>query len=146
MELRSSIAFIGDSELLETIDSLITEESLIDDMVLSVDYIPELETNDTYVYRCQADGDSWVNIYDIKARLDEKMDHEHRYDIIYASTDGATYVDVVSITGNFDAYLDMDTDKIQELCETYGLEFYGSDDDDEDYYLDTDEDEDDNYY
>ncbi|EBS4516379.1 hypothetical protein DQT32_02980 [Salmonella enterica subsp. enterica serovar Braenderup] len=146
MELRSSIAFIGDSELLETIDSLITEESLIDDMVLSVDYIPELETNDTYVYRCQADGDSWVNIYDIKARLDEKMDHEHRYDIIYASTDGATYVDVVSITGNFDAYLDTDTDKIQELCETYGLEFYGSDDDDEDYYLDTDEDEDDNYY
>lgn len=146
MELRSSIAFIGDSELLETIDSLITEESLIDDMVLSVDFIPELETNDTYVYRCQADGDSWVNIYDIKARLDEKMDHEHRYDIIYASTDGATYVDVVSVTGNFDAYLDMDTDKIQELCETYGLEFYGSDDDDEDYYLDTDEDEDDNYY
>lgn len=146
MELRSSIAFIGDSELLETIDSLITEESLIDDMVLSVDFIPELETDDTYVYRCQADGDSWVNIYDIKARLDEKMDHEHRYDIIYASTDGATYVDVVSVTGNFDAYLDMDTDKIQELCETYGLEFYGSDDDDEDYYLDTDEDEDDNYY
>lgn len=146
MELRSSIAFIGDSELLETIDSLITEESLIDDMVLSVDFIPELETNDTYVYRCQADGDSWVNIYDIKARLDEKMDHEHRYDIIYASTEGATYVDVVSVTGNFDAYLDMDTDKIQELCETYGLEFYGSDDDDEDYYLDTDEDEDDNYY
>ena len=46
MELRSSIAFIGDSELLETIDSLITEESLIDDMVLSVDFIPELETNE----------------------------------------------------------------------------------------------------
>lgn len=145
MELRSSIAFIGETEILEVIDDLITEESMIDDMVFSVDFIPELETADTYVYRCDCNGDSWVNIYDIKARLDEKFEQERKYDIIYASTDGKSYIDVISVTGNFDAYLDTDTDKIQELCETYGLEFYGSSDDDDDYYLDSDEDED-NYY
>lgn len=146
MELRSSIAFIGETEILEIIDDLITEESMIDDMVFSVDFIPELETTDTYVYRCDCNGDSWVNIYDIKARLDDKFDQERKYDIIYASTDGRSYIDVISVTGNFDAYLDTDTDKIQELCETYGLEFYGSSDDDDDYYLDSDEDDDDNYY
>lgn len=145
MELRSSIAFIGDAEILEIIDSFIMEDSLIDDMVFSVDYIPELETSDTYVYRCQTDDDSWVNIYDIKTRIDEKFEHEKKYDIIYASTDAQSYIDVISVTGNFDVYLDTDTDKIQELCETYGLEFYGTEDDDEDYYLDSDE-EDDNYY
>lgn len=146
MELRSSIAFIGDSEILEIIDTLITEESMIDDMVFSVDYIPELETTDTYVYRCDSNGDSWVNIYDIKTRLDDKFEQERKYDIIYACTDGKSYIDVISVTGNFDAYLDTDIDKIQELCETYGLEFYGSSDDDDDYYQDSDEDENDNYY
>ena len=145
MELRSSIAFIGDSEILDIIDSYINEESLIDDMVFSVDFIPELETAETYVYRCHTDNDSWVNIYDIKTRLDEKFEQERRYDIIYASTDSQSYIDVISVTGNFDVYLDTDTDKIQELCETYGLEFYGSDDDDDDYYQDAEEDED-NYY
>jgi hypothetical protein len=145
MELRSSIAFIGDSEILEIIDTLISEESLIDDMVSSLDFIADLETEDTYVYRCQADDDSWVNIYDIKARLDAKFDKEHKYDIIYASSDAKSYIDVISFTGNFDVYLDTDVDKIQELCETYGLEFYGCIDDDEDYYQD-DEDEGDNYY
>lgn len=144
MELRSSIAFISDSEILDIIDSYITEESLIDDMVSSVDFIPELETSDTYVYRCQSDGDSWVNIYDIKNRLDEKFNQEKKYDIIYACTDAQTYIDVISVTGNFDVYLDTDMDKIQELCETYGLEFYGSNDDDEDYYQD--EEENDDYY
>lgn len=144
MELRSSIAFIGDSEILEIIDSFIMEDSLIDDMVFSVDYIPELETGDTYVYRCQTDDDSWVNIYDIKTRIDAKFEQDKKYDIIYASTDGQSYIDVISITGNFDVYLDTDTDKIQELCETYGLEFYGTEDDDDDY-LDSDE-EDDDYY
>ncbi|SOK59088.1 hypothetical protein [Yersinia phage fHe-Yen9-03] len=146
MELRSSIAFIGDSEIIENIDSIINEESIIDDMVFSIDFIPELETNDTYVYRCTTDGDSWVNIYDIKTRLDDKLGQEGKYDIIYASTDGSSYIDVISHTGNFDAYLDTDFDKIQELCETYGLEFYGISDDDEDYYQDADEDDNDNYY
>lgn len=144
MELRSNIAFIGDSEILENIDSLIDEESIIDDMVFSIDFIPELETDDTYVYRCTTDDDSWVNIYDIKTRLDGKLDHEEKYDIIYASTDGTSYIDVISYTGNFDAYVDTDADKIEELCDTYGLEFFGSDDDD-DYYQDSD-DENDDYY
>ena len=54
---------------------------------------------------------------------------------------------MVSITGNFDAYIDTDTDKIQEVCETYGLEFFGSTDDDEDDYQDEyDYNADDDYY
>lgn len=145
MELRSSIAFIGDAEILEIIDTLITEESLIDDMVFSIDFIPELETIDTYVYRCHNDGDLWVNIYDIKSRLDMHFGQDVKYDIIYANTDSKTYIDIISYTGNFDVYLNTDIDKIEELCESYGLEFYSmEDDDDEDYYEDSDED--DNYY
>lgn len=132
MELRSCIAFIGDSATLEKIDSLINEESLIDDMVFSVDFIAELETTDTYVYRCYSDSDSWINIYEIQTRFAEHIG-KTKYDIIYASTDSKTFVDVVSITGNFDAYIDSDTDKIQEVCDTYGLEFFGAGDDEEDY-------------
>lgn len=142
MELRSCIAFIGDGATLEKIDSLVTEESLIDDMVFSVDFIPELETTDTYVYRCYSDGDSWINIYEIQTRFAEALSNV-KYDIIYASTDSKTFVDVVSITGNFDAYVDTDTDKIQEICNTYGLEYFGPTDDDDDYQ---DDDYDDNDY
>lgn len=133
MELRSSIAFIGDSATLEKIDSLVNEESLIDDMVFSTDFITELETSDTYVYRCYSDSDAWINIYEIQNRFAEHLG-KTKYDIIYASTDSKTFIDVVSITGNFDAYIDSDTDKIQEVCETYGLEFFGSNDDDDDDY------------
>lgn len=146
MELRSSIAFIGDLEILENIDSLINEESIMDDMVLSIDFIAELETSDTFVYRCTTDGDAWVNIYDIKSRLDEKLVSDIKYDIIYASTDGTSYIDVISHTGNFDVYLDTDLDKIQELCDTYGLEFYGIVDEDDDEYYDLDDEENDKYY
>ncbi|AZU98252.1 hypothetical protein SEPL_119 [Salmonella phage SE_PL] len=144
MELRSCIAFIGDHATLEKIDSLINEESLIDDMVFSVDFISELETNDTYVYRCYSDSDSWINIYEIQNRFTEILG-KSKYDIIYASTDSKTFVDVVSISGNFDAYIDTDTDKIQEVCDTYGLEFFGSDEED-DYQIDDYYNDDDDYY
>lgn len=138
MELRSCIAFISDAATLEKIDSLVNEESLIDDMVFSVDFIPELETADTYVYRCYSNSDSWINIYEIQTRFAEHLSNI-KYDIIYASTDSKTFVDVVSITGNFDAYVDTDTDKIQEICNTYGLEYFGgTDDEDEDDYQDDD--------
>lgn len=146
MELRSCIAFIGDSATLGKIDSLINEESLIDDMVFSVDFIADLETADTYVYRCYSEADAWINIYEIQNRFAEHLGNV-KYDVIYASTDSKTFVDVVSITGNFDAYIDTDTDKIQEVCETYGLEFFGSTDDDEDDYQDEyDYNADDDYY
>lgn len=143
MELRSSIAFIGETSILEEIDSLISEGSIIDDMVFSIDFIPELETSDTYVYRCDTDGDSWINIYDIETRLNEKLENNHKFDIIYASTDSQSYVDVISISANFDAYVDTDMEKIKEICDTYGLEFYGNDDS-EDYFDDIDEEDD--YY
>jgi len=145
MELRSCIAFIGDTATLEKIDSLINEESLIDDMVFSVDFIPDLETSDTYVYRCYSEADAWINIYEIQSRFAEQLG-KVKYDVIYASTDSKTFVDVVSITGNFDAYIDTDTDKIQEVCETYGLEFFGSTDDDDDYQDEYDYNVDDDYY
>lgn len=144
MELRSSIAFIGDLEILESIDNLINEETILNDTVFSVDFISDLETSDTYVYRCDVDGDSWVNIYEIQEILDKKLNSTKKFDIIYASTDAKSYVDVVSFSGNFDAYVDSDLDKIQEVCETYGLEFYGNvDSDDVDYY---DDEEEDSYY
>lgn len=140
MELRTSIAFIGDSKSLEIINRLINEESVIDDMVYSVDFVPELETEDTYVYRCYSTEDNWVNIYEVQKRLAEEI--ESQCDIIFASTDAKTFIDVISISGNFDAYIDTDTDKIQEICETYGLEFFGSDaheDDEEEEYYDADD-------
>ncbi len=145
MELLSSIAFIGCTEIIDNLDELIVDESLIDDMVLSVDSITELSTEDTVVYRCQSDSDSWVNIYEIKNRLDAKLPQDSKYDIIYACTDAKTYIDVISVSGNFDVYLDTDLEKIQELCETYGLEFYGCEDED-DFYSDSDADEEDDYY
>lgn len=135
MELRSCIAFIGDTKILEKIDHMINEESIIDDMVDSVDFINELERSDTYVYRCYSSGDSWVNIYEIMQRFTTKSD-DIKCDIIYASTDSKTFIDVVSTSGNFDAYVDSDTDKIQELCETYGLEYFGITEEDDDYYDD----------
>lgn len=144
MELRSSIAFIGDSYILEQIDNLINEETILNDMVVSVDFIPDLETNDTYVYRCDVDSDRWVNIYEIQEILESKLETNKKVDIIYASTDSNTFIDVISVSGNFDAYVDSDLDKIQEVCETYGLEFYGNCDSDEiDYF---DEEDEDNYY
>lgn len=145
MELTSSIAFIGDTDILEGIDNLINEESILNDVVFSVDFISELETNDTYVYRCDIDGDSWINIYEIQELLEKKLNTSKKFDIIYASTDAKSYIDVVSFTGNFDAYVDSDLDKIQEICETYGLEFYGNVDSDEVDYYDDDEEED-SYY
>lgn len=132
MELRTSIAFICDQETLDIIDVLLNDDSIMDDMVSSLDYISELETDDTNVWRCNTDGDSWVNIYELQQRIDAKFD-SLKYDIIYASTDSATYVDVVSLSGNFDAYVDTDVDKIQEICETYGLEFFGVEQDEEEY-------------
>lgn len=140
MELRSSLAFIGEIETLEFIDELLNEESTIDDMVSSIDFISELETNDTYVYRCDTNGNSWVNIYEIQSRIDHKFGHSVKCDIIYASTDSKTYIEVISTSGNFDSYLDTDPDKIKEMCDTYGLEFYGTDDEEDSYFEDEDED------
>ncbi|EMR6005905.1 hypothetical protein WJW27_002605 [Escherichia coli] len=138
MELRSSIAFICDQETLDVIDVLLNDDGIMDDMVSSLDYIPELETDDTNVWRCNIDSDSWINIYELQSRIDSKVE-SLKYDIIYASTDTKTFIDVVSLSGNFDSYLDTDVDKIQEMCETYGLEFYGQEElDDEDYYDDED--------
>ena len=140
MELRTSISFIGTEDVLSKIDYLINEESLIDDMVYSLDFISELETEDTYVYRCYSTGDSWVNIYDIHSRF--STNGIDKCDIIYTSIDSETYVDVISLSGNFDAYVDCDPEKIQEICETYGLEFFGSDEPEEEY----DDDEEEGYY
>lgn len=145
MELRSSIAFICDEETLDIMDVLLNDDSIMDDMVSSIDYIPELETSETNVWRCNTNGDEWVNIYELQRRIDEKIDKVLKYDIIYASTDSKTFIDVVSLSGNFDSYLDTDPEKIQEICDTYGLEFYGCDDEeDDDYYAD--EDDEDAYY
>lgn len=139
MELRSSIAFICDQETLEVIDVLLNDDGIMDDMVSSLDYIPELETDDTNVWRCNIDSDSWINIYELQTRIDSKVE-SLKYDIIYASTDTKTFIDVVSLSGNFDSYLDTDVDKIQEMCETYGLEFYGVEDQDDEEYYDDEED------
>lgn len=138
MELRSSIAFVCDQETLEVMDVLLNDDGIMDDMVSSLDYIPELETDDTNVWRCNIDGDSWINIYELQTRIDSKVE-SLKYDIIYASTDTKTFIDVVSLSGNFDSYLDTDVDKIQEMCDTYGLEFYGAEDLDDEYYYDDEE-------
>ncbi len=126
MILRSSLAIISDDvENLEAIDSMLMDESILDDMVESLDVINELEKDDTRVYRCETNEDTWVNIYEVLQRFDGKAN-----DIILASTDGKTYVEVLSTSGLFDVYVDSSLDKIEELCETYGLEFFGSSDDD----------------
>ena len=73
MELRSSIAFICDQETLEVMVVLLNDDGIMDDMVSSLDYIPELETDDTNVWRCNIDSDSWINIYELQTRIDSKV-------------------------------------------------------------------------
>lgn len=141
MELLSSLAFIGDHNTLLKIDNLISEETVLEHMINSIDYIPELETNDTYIYRVHCDSDSWVNIYEIKKILEQNLQNL-KCDIIYANTDGYSYVEVISTSGNFDTYVDTNDDKIEDLCKTYGLEFYGSSTSD-DYQFDDEDDNDD---
>lgn len=137
MNLRSSLAIISDdSDKLEVIDTLLTDDSILDDMVESLDYISELDKDDTRVYRCETNDDSWVNIYEVLKRLDGNAK-----DIIYASTDGKTFVEVLSTSGLFDAYVDTNLDKIEELCETYGLVFFGSESDYDDEEEESEEDE-----
>lgn len=145
MEISSTLAFIAPVEVLEQIDYHINEESMIDDMVTSVDFISELERSDTYMYRCSSDTDSWVNVYEVQERIKDKIT-DVKVEIIYASTDSRTFVDVVSFTGNFDAYVDStDPEMIQEICENYGLPFFDTtveEDDYDDFY----EDDGDSYY
>ena len=145
MELRSSIAFIADQKTLDVLDVFLNDDSIMDDMVSSIDYIQELERADTNVWRCNTNGDEWVNIYELQERIVAK-DESLKFDIIYASTDAKTFIDVISISGNFDSYVDTDLDKVQELCETYGLEFYGADEVEDYYYDEEEESEDDEYY
>ncbi len=136
MILRSSLAIIADDyDNLESIDTMLMDESILDDMVESLDVINELEKDDTRVYRCEVGDDAWVNIYEVQQRLDGKAQ-----DVILASTDGKTFVEVLSTSGLFDVYVDSSIDKIEELCETYGLEFFGSSDED-DYEEENEEDE-----
>jgi len=136
MILRSSLAIISDEfENLETIDSMLMDDSILDDMVESLDSINELEKDDTRVYRCETNEDMWINIYEVLQRFDGKAQ-----DVILASTDGKTFVEVLSTSGLFDVYVDSSLDKIEELCETYGLEFFGSSDED-DYEEQDEEDE-----
>lgn len=136
MILRSSLAIISDNyESLEDIDSLLMDDGILDDMVESLDVISELEKDDTRVYRCETNEDAWVNIYEVQQRFDGKAQ-----DVILASTDGKTFVEVLSTSGLFDVYVDSSPDKIEELCETYGLEFFGSSNED-DYEEDEEEDE-----
>lgn len=134
MILRSSLAIISDdSDNLETIDSMLIDDSILDDMVESLDVINELEKDDTRVYRCETNDDMWINIYEVFLRLEGKAN-----DVILATTDGKTYVEVLSTSGLFDVYIDSSLDKIEEICETYGLSFFGSYDDEE---YDTEEDD-----
>lgn len=136
MILRSSLAIISDKyENLEDIDSMLMDDSILDDMVESLDTISELEKDDTRVYRCETNDDTWINIYEVQQRFDGKAQ-----DVILASTDGKTFVEVLSTSGLFDVYVDSSLDKIEELCETYGLEFFGSSEED-DYEEDEEEDE-----
>lgn len=136
MILRSSLAIISDKyENLEDIDSMLMDDSILDDMVESLDTISELEKDDTRVYRCETNDDAWINIYEVQQRFDGKAQ-----DVILASTDGKTFVEVLSTSGLFDVYVDSSLDKIEELCETYGLEFFGSSEED-DYEEDEEEDE-----
>lgn len=136
MILRSSLAIISDRyENLEDIDSMLMDDSILDDMVESLDTISELEKDDTRVYRCETNDSTWINIYEVQQRLDGKAQ-----DVILASTDGKTFVEVLSTSGLFDVYVDSSLDKIEELCETYGLEFFGSSDED-DYEENEEEDE-----
>lgn len=136
MILRSSLAIISDEfENLETIDSMLMDDSILDDMVESLDSINELEKDDTRVYRCETNEDMWINIYEVLQRFDGKAQ-----DVILASTDGKTFVEVLSTSGLFDVYVDSSLDKIEELCETYGLEFFGSSGED-DYEEQDEEDE-----
>lgn len=145
MELQSTIAFIGETETLERIDDLINEESILDSVLYSTDFVSELETSDTYVYRCVIADGTWVNIYEIQETLKEHLGASTNVDVIYTSTDAKTYVDVISCSGLFDAYVDSDLDKIEEVCENYGLEFYGNCSADDVEYYDEDEDEE-NYF
>lgn len=141
--LNSSVCFVGDKAALSFIDKLIHEDGLIDDMVVSFDTSEDNNSSDMVVYKCETDDHNWVDISKISDRILEKYP-ELIFEVIYASTDTESYVDVISSDGTYDVYVDSDPERAAEICKNYNLEFF-EEDVQEDYTWDDEEEYDSDY-
>lgn len=137
MEIQYTLSFRASPQILKDVEDKLQEGDLIDDMAESIDYL-SISTSDNLMYNVHV-GDSWVNIMTVLERLGTDVE------VILASTDGKSFVDIISTGSSYDAFCNDNVHHCIELCEMYGLEFYDSsfDEDDED---DEDDDQyDDNY-
>lgn len=147
MEYCVSLAFCGSTSVLNFTYDLV-EDGTLEEYASPLDALDTEDIADNFlIYRIESEN--CVNIYEIQ-KLIMKADSHNEYfkndesiDVIYAITDTKTFVDVISISGDYDTHIDSDVEKIADICKLYGLEFYIEDDPDD--YND-DEDEDDNYY
>lgn len=138
--LNSCVCFVADKSALSFVDKMIHEDGLIDDMVVSYDFIDESEGKGMNVYKCETDEHTWVDITKIVERISERYPNIS-VEVVYASTDSESFVDVVSSEGNFDVYVDTDLDRAAEICSSYYLEFFDESDEDASWDDEDDEDE-----
>lgn len=138
--LNSCVCFVADKSALSFVDKMIHEDGLIDDMVVSYDFIDESEGKGMNVYKCETDEHTWVDITKIVERISERYPNIS-VEVVYASTDSESFVDVVSSEGNFDVYVDTDLDRAAEICSSYYLEFFDESDEDSSWDDEDDEDE-----
>lgn len=141
--LNSCVCFVADKSALSFVDKMIHEDGLIDDMVVSYDFIDDSEGKGMNVYKCETDEHTWVDITKIEERIAERYPNIS-VEVIYASTDSESFVDVVSSDGNFDVYVDSDLDRAAEICSSYYLEFF--DETEEDIIWCSGDDEEDDEY
>ncbi len=135
MKLQNALAFHGNADALNTVMVKLMDDGLIDDLVESLDLIDEATLETKLLFKVHLPEDAWVNIFEVHERLGLDVD------VISASTDNATFVDIVSISGEHDAHVNDSTEHCNDMCQEYHLgEFleedtgYGYDDDEDDEY------------
>lgn len=143
--LNSCVTFVADKAALSVIDQLINEEGLIDDMVVTFDYIHDQDKHDMNIYKCETDEHNWIDIYKIKERIEEH-NPKIKVEVVCASTDSETYIEVISTNGNFDVYLDSDLERIEELCASYSLDFFPEPEEEANYWDEDEVDLDSDFY
>lgn len=136
MDIQYTLSFRGEPETLKEVEQKLQEGDLIDDMVESMDHL-SISCSDNLMYIVHSGDSSWVNVSTVLERLDLDVD------VILTSTDGKSFVDIVSTSGTYDSFCNDNHTHCVELCSLYGLEFYDSsyEDDDEDDMNDDDYDE-----
>lgn len=140
MNMQYALSFRGAPETLKEVENKLQEGDLIEDMIESMDHLA-ISCSDNLMYTVHCGDSTWVDIYTVLERLELDVD------VVYVSTDGKTFVDIISTSGSYDSFCNDSTLHCIELCELYGLEFYeesvdDNEDDSDDYES---EDYDENY-